>query len=104
MKPRFPGTKFASLTPGPVVTYNGPGYSARDLRSHRSPSVTPNPLPAWELPTPYLVSELPGWTHSQPGGCRRDQVYKLARAAIMAHHRWVDGLYNTNVLSHSSGS
>ena len=49
--------------------------SAKNLRSHSALPVTPNLLPTWEPPTLYLVSELPGWTLSQPGGCKRGQVY-----------------------------
>lgn len=64
-----------SLTPDPTGTFEGPGYCAKDLRSHSGLPVTPNLLPTWELPTLYLVSELPGWTLSQPGGCKRGQVY-----------------------------
>lgn len=38
-EPRFPGMKFASLTPSPIDVLNGPGYCGKDLRSPSSPSV-----------------------------------------------------------------
>ena len=100
-KARFPGTQFAHLHQIPWHIRR-PGLLCQGSEKPQWPSCYPKPSPF--LGTSYI---LPGLRTSwldllQPRGCKKGQVYQLASLAIMAYRRWVGGLHNSDVLSHSS--